>query len=260
MKKLKILRVLLLVILILVLLVVVIVNFFAGRAVKVGIETAATKALTVGVSVSNVDFSFVSGKLTLQSLLISNPPGYQSDRLLDLKNADIEVNVKSILSDVVKIKKINLDGFNVFLEQRGVSGNNLQDIIKSVSSTSKEDEEKKLRIDNLEISNITVQIKLLPVTGQTDTITLVLLPIRMTNLGDDNKLDTAALLTKILLAIANGVVEQGVGILPNDMVDAMTSTLGKTIDLSKDIIESTEEIGKDIAEGLKNLLKPKEEE
>jgi len=44
------------------------------------------------------------------------------------------------------------------------------------------------------------------------------------------------------------------------MVDAMTSTLGKTIDLSKDIIESTEEIGKDIAEGLKNLLKPKEEE
>ena len=68
----------------------------------------------------------------------------------------------------------------------------------------------------------------------------------MTNLGSDNKLDTAALSSRILLAIANGVAKQGVGVLPKDIVDTITSTLGKTIDLSKGIIEGREGIGKEI--------------
>ena len=262
--------------LILIILAVVAVNLFADYAVKVGIETAATKTLNVGVSVSNVDLSIMAGKLALQNLLINNPPGYQHDKLLELKNAEIEVDVKSLLSDVVKIREIKLDGVNVVLEQRGISGNNLQDIIKTISSGQKDKDKpetsgKKLHIDVLEISNVTVKVKLLPVPGKSDTIPLKLSPIRMTNLGGDNKLDTAALSSRILLAIANGVAEQGVGVLPKEMVDTITSTLGKTIDLSKGIIEgregigeeiikSTEDIGKEITEGLKGLLQPKKEE
>jgi hypothetical protein len=232
------------------------VDLFANHAIKAGIETAATKALNVEVSAGNVDFSIVSGKLTLQNLLIKNPPGYQHDTLLKVTNANIEVDVKSILSDVIKIKDVNLNGFEIILEQRGVSGNNLQDIIKGISDTSEKG--KKLRVDNLVVSNITVQMKLLPVTGQTETITMKITPVRMINLGHDEELDTAALLTKVLLVVADRVVEEGIGVLPN--IDTMTSTLGKTIDMSKDIIESTEEIGKEITEGLKKLLKPKQEE
>lgn len=275
-KTLKVLRVIVLAILILIIIAVVAVNLFAGRAVKVGIETAATKTLNVGVSVGNVDLSIMAGKLTLKNLLINNPPGYQHEKLLELKNAKIEVDVKSLLSDVVKIREIKLDGVNVVLEQRGISGNNLQDVIKTISSGQKDKDKpetsgKKLHIDVLEISNVTVKVKLLPVPGKVDTIPLKLSPIRMTNLGGDNKLDTAALSGRILLAIANGVAEQGVGVLPKDIVDTITSTLGKTIDLSKGIIEGregigkeiikgTEDIGKGITEGLKGLLKPKKEE
>lgn len=259
--------------LILIVVAVVAVNLFADYAVRVGIETAATKTLNVGVSVSNVDLSIMDGKLTLQNLLIDNPPGYRHDKLLELKSAKIEVDVKSLLSDVVNIKEIKLDGVNVVLEQRGISGNNLQDVIAAIHSGSKDGQTsgKKLHIDNLEMSNVTVQMKLLPMPGKVDTVTLNLSPIRMTNLGGDNKLDTAALSGKILLAIAHGVAKQGVGVLPKDIVDTMTSTLGKTIDLSKGIIEgregigeeiikSTEDIGKGITEGLKSLLKPKKEE
>ncbi len=260
-------------ILILIILAVVAVNLFADYAVRVGIETAATKTLNVGVSVGNVDLSIMAGKLALQNLLINNPPGYQHEKLLELKSAKIEIDVKSLLSDVVNIKEIKLDGVNVVIEQRGISGNNLQDVIAAIHSGSKDDQTsgKKLHIDNLEMSNVTVQIKLLPVPGKADTVTLNLSPIRMTNLGGDNKMDTAALSGKILLAIAHGVAKQGVGILPKEIVEPITSALGKTIDLSKGIIEgregigeeiikSTEDIGKGITEGLKSLLKPKKEE
>ncbi len=275
-KMLKALRYIFLAILILLLIVVVAVNLFAGRAVKMGIETAATKTLNVGVSVGNVDLSIMAGKLALKNLLISNPPGYQHEKLLELTNAKIEVDVKSLLSDVVKIREIKLDGVNVVLEQRGISGNNLQDVIKTISSGQKDKDKpetsgKKLHIDNLEISNIIVKVKLLPVPGKADTVTLKLSPIRMTNLGSDNKLDTAALSGRILLAIANGVAKQGIGVLPKDIVDTITSTLDKTIDLSKGIIEGgegvgeeiikgAEDIGKGVTGGLKGLLKPKKEE
>lgn len=241
---------------------VVAVNLFADRAVRVGIETAATKTLNVGVSVSNVDLSIMGGKLALQNLLINNPPGYQHDKLLELKKGEIEIDIKSLLSDVVNIKEIKLDGVNVVLEQRGVSSNNLQDVITAIRSGSKDDQTsgKKLRIDNLEMSHITVQMKLLPIPGQADTVTLKLSPIRMTNLGSDNKLDTAALSGEIVLAIANRVVEQGVGLLPKDIVNTMTLSLDKTIDLSTRIIEGTEDIGKEITKGIKSLLRPKKEE
>ncbi len=263
-------------IVVLVVVVVILVNLFADRAVKIGIETAATKTLNVGVTIDELDLSILRGKLALQNLIIKNPPGYQHDKLLQLKNASIAVDVRSLLSDVVNIKEIKLDGAEVVLEQRGVSGNNIQDVIKSIpsgpeSETKAEPSGKKLHIDTLEISDITVKVKLLPIPGKADTRTLKLAPIKMTDLGGDNKLDTAALTGKILVAIAKGVAEQGVGILPDEMLGAMKSTLTQTAqlgkevlktgeDLGKDVIKKTEDIGKGLTEGLKGLLKPKKEE
>jgi hypothetical protein len=272
MKKLrKIVTIVLAVIVVLVVVVVVLVNLFADRAVKIGIESAATKALNVGVSVDDVKLSIMAGKLALGNLVINNPPGYQYDKLLQLQNAKIEVDIRSLLSDTVNIKEIKFDGAEVTLEQRGITSNNLQDVIKSIPSSPKSETQpsgKKLHIDNLELSNVTVKAKLLPIPGKVDTVTLKLAPIKMTNLGGDNKLDTAALSSKILVAITQGIAEQGAGILPDEMLGSLKSTLAKTAELGKevlktgenlgkDVIKTTEDLGKGVTEGLKGLLKPK---
>jgi uncharacterized protein involved in outer membrane biogenesis len=275
MKKLrKVLTIVLVVIVALIVVAGVLINLFADRAVKIGIETAATKALNVGVAVDDVKLSIMAGKLALGNLVINNPPGYQYDKLLQLQNAKIEVDIRSLLSDTVNIKEIKLDGAQVVLEQRGVTSNNLQDIIKAIPSSPKSETQpsgKKLHIDNLELSNITVKAKLLPIPGKIDTVTLKLAPIKMTNLGGDNKLDTAALSGKILWAIADGVAQQGAGVLPDDMLGSLKSALAKTAelgkevlktgeDLGKDVLKTTENLGKGITEGLKGLLKPTKKE
>jgi len=272
-KPLKVLSIVLLVIVVLIVIAVVAVGLFADKALKAGIETAATKALNVGVSVGGVDLSIMGGRLALQDLTVDNPPGYQHPRLLELKKAQVEVYIRSLLSDTVKIKDIKLDGAQVVLEQRGVSGNNIQDIMKAMPSTPKTQEPnqppsgKKLQIDNLEITNTTVKVKLLPVPGKADTVTLQLAPIKMTNLGSDQKLDMAALSSKILAAIAQGIAEQGAGILPDDMVNTMKSTLAKTAELGKEAVKTGMDLGKgaiktteDLTKGLKGLLKPKEKQ
>jgi hypothetical protein len=262
-------------IVILVLLIVVVgaIGLFADSAVKAGIESAGSKALNVKVSVEKVDLSIVGGKLGFAGLAIGNPPGYQHENLLQLDKANIKVDTKSLLTDKVRINDIRMDGMNLVLEQKGISSN-LNEVIKSIPRSSKTETEpsgKKLNIDNLEISNIVVNVKLLPVPGKADTLTLKLSPIKMTNLGSDDKLDTATLTSKILLAIAGGVAEQGAGVLPKDMVDTMTSTMGKVVNMGVDIIgggtnagqkaiTGTEDIGKGLTEGIKGILKPKQEQ
>ena len=267
-KPLKILYIVLSAVVVLVIVLVIAITLFAGSAVKIGVETAGTKALSVPVTLGDADLSIFRGKLRLQNLVIDNPPGYEHDKLLELGDARVAVSIRSLLTDTVNIKEIKLDGLNVVIEQKSVTGNNLRDIIKAIpTGEPKEEEEpttepaKKLVIDNLEITNVTVKAKLLPVPGKSDTGTLKLDPITMTDLGSDEKLDTAKLVGKVLLAIAKGVTKQGAGVLPDDMTAAMKESWTKALDLGKTSAEEGKELieeGKGLLEGLKGLFEKKE--
>ena len=205
-----------LVILVLIVLVVVLIYSFGSDALKAGIETAASKALNVTVDIDDLDLSILRGRVSFEDVVIDNPPGYEYDKLLELDEATVAVGIGSLLSDTVNVKEIILDGVNVVVEQKGPS-NNLQEVINSIPKSEKklktetEKPGKILHIDTLEITNVTVKVKFLPVPGKADTISLKLAPIRMTDLDG---LDTAKLTGKILLAIAAGVAEQGSDILP----------------------------------------------
>ena len=274
-KLLNTIRIILIVVLLLVLAASILFDIFAEGLVKVGVETAATKQLNVKVTLADVDLSLMAGGIKLQDLVISNPPGYQHENLLQLKKAKVNVDIGSLLGDIVKIQQIKLDGIDLTIEQRGLSSNNLQDIIKSIPKKPKEkapaeekpkaEEEpkpsKKLQIEELEITNVKVNVKLLPIPGKTDTITMELAPIRMTNLGEDGKMDIAELSAKILLAITEGITEQGVGILPADILDTTKSALGDTLGLGKGATEESKKIieeGKKVIEGFKDLFEKKE--
>jgi len=290
-KSLKIIYTVVVVFAVLLIVAVIAVNLFADNAVKMAIESAGTKTLQVGVAVDSVNLSILGGKIGFQNLVIDNPPGYKHEKLLELGDAKIAIETGSLLTDIVNIKEIRLDGMNVVLEQRGITSNNIQDIIKALPAKEDEPSEpggKKLHIDSLEITNTRVKVKLLPLPSKIDTLTLKLAPIKMTDLGGENDIDTGALVRKVLLAIAGGIAEQGVGILPKEMLGSLASQLdklgalpaafldkgGKLLDAGKDIgkttIDTVEDIGgeilkgagdagKGITGGLKSLLKKDEE-
>lgn len=272
-KSLKIMRIIVLVVLILIVSVVVLIHLFGNSVLKRGIETSASRTLGVGVSIDDMDFSILGGSVGFQNLVVDNPPDYQHDKLLEVGDARIAVSIGSLLKDTVNIKEIMFDGVNVVIEQKGTT-NNFQDIIKTLPKAEETEPKeaagkpaKKLHIDKLEITNVTVKAKLLPVPGRADTVTLKLSPIRMTNLGSDNKMDVAKLSAKVLLAIAAGVAEQGAGKLPEGMVDGMKATLNQAKELGKaaaeegkKLLETGRDSGTEVIEGFKGLLeKPAEE-
>lgn len=244
---------------ILIVLGVVAVSLLADNAVKMAVETAGSKALDVPVNVEKADLSILGGTLDLQDVKVANPPGYQQETLLDLSQGDIHIDAKSLLSKTVIIKDIKLDGMNVHLEQKGLE-NNLREVIRKLQS-DQDPSGKKLQIDSLEISHIVVTVKLLPIPGRSDTLTLDIAPIKLTHLGRDRPLDTAALVTTVLLAVAEGITEQGGEVLPKDMITGLNGALNKAIDIGRFIFgndpnggNEAEKLGRGIIEGLGGLI------
>ncbi|MCF7956286.1 MAG: hypothetical protein K9M75_10820 [Phycisphaerae bacterium] len=251
----------------------ILITVFGGRALKAGIETAASKTLKVDVTVEDVSLSILKGSVELEKLIIPNLKGYENPNLLEAGKAKIDVGLKSLMSDTVEIDDMIFNDITVVIEQKGLT-NNLKEILKSLPKADKEkkDEEKSeksLLIKNLELNNITVKIKLLPIPGKADTIPLKLAPIKMTDLGSDDKMSVATLTAKILGAIAMGVAEQGVGIIPDEIIGPIKGVLGTgsevIIEGGKEVFKGAGEVlkigtdaGKDISDGIKGLFKKKD--
>jgi hypothetical protein len=265
----KKIKIVLLVVFALVVVIVVAFNLYADRAIKWGIEKAGSGALKVPVSLDKANLSILGGSLGLKNLVISNPEAYQNKTFLQLQNGSVKVNTWTLLSNTIHISEIKLNGIKVVLEQRGAVSNNIQDILKNLPASDKttQAEGKKLRIDYLELTDISVQVKLLPLPGKVDTIPLKLPPIKMTDIGNDGKTDTAALVRKIIVAISAGIAKSGAGLLPDDITKSLNSTLKGLGQIGGQLLEGGKNIGegvggkiKDIGGVLQGLVKPKKEE
>jgi hypothetical protein len=249
---------------IVILLAVLIITFhlIGNDLIKSGVEKAASSALGVPVTIKDIDLSILRGRVHIEGLVIKNPPGYANETLLELGEAAVNLNIGSLMSDTVKIQLIKLDGMKLTIEQKGLS-NNLEEILDKIPKEEQkaekkpEEEGKNLHIKHLEITNTNVMVKLLPIPGKSDTVSLPLDPIIMDNLGTDQKLRTGELTAKVIKAIAMGVAKQGAGILPNEMVKGIGSSLDKATEMGKAATEEGKkalESGKEAVEGIKGLL------
>jgi len=264
-----------LVILVLIILIFAIVHLFGDRALKAGIETAATKTLNVDVKLDDISFSLLGGSVDMQGLVVGNPPDYKHENLLKLESMYIKADIKSFLTDTVKIKQMKFDGMNLVIEQKGLS-NNLRDVLNSIPSEPKETDEpkgegKKLQIDELEISNIKVSVKLLPVPGKADTVTIPLPTIKMKNLGKEREMNIAKLTTKILTKVTASIAEHGKD-LPAEITGQFKEALqkhgvkvieaGKGVliegqKIGEGVIEGSKDLGKDVGDAIKGIFGPK---
>ena len=250
-----------------VILLVLIVGFhiFGAGMIKAVVEKTASSTLGVPVTVKNIGLSILRGKVEIKGLVVKNPPGYANETLLELGDGVVNLDIGSLMSDTIKIQLVKLDNTKLTIEQKGLT-NNLNEILDKLPKEEKgaapktEKPGKKLTVTKLEITNTNVRVKLLPIPGKSDTVSLKLDPIVMENLGTDKKLSVASLVAKVMGALAAGIAKQGAGLLPDDMVKGIGSTLGKTAELGKSAVKTTTEAGKNVVEGVKGIFGGKKSE
>jgi hypothetical protein len=234
---------------------------FANRAVQTAVETAGTRALNVAVRVDRTGVSLPAGTVDLYGITVANPPGYEGPALLKLQQADLKVNTGSLLSEQVHIEEMKLDNMQVFIEQKGLQ-NNLYQVIQPLREPRRPTG-RGLLIDNLEIRNVTVHAAMTTIPGQTPGVDLKIASIRMTDLGRHEKVDVAVLISKIVLAVAEGIAQEGGGILPKEALGDLGSILDQAIDIGKIILtpggqtpdgQQKDSLGKTVTDGIKDLF------
>ncbi|HSV99276.1 MAG TPA: hypothetical protein VLI39_03830 [Sedimentisphaerales bacterium] len=211
------------------------VMIFADRTVRSAVESAGAKTLNVPVLVGDADVSFLGGTLGLRNLTVKNPQGYEGPALLTLQAVNVKADTGSLFGDEIVIKDMTLSGMEVFVEQKGLQ-NNLYEVIQPLREP-REPTGKRLIIDKLTISpDIVVHISLPTLPGQqAQAVSLKVAPITMTDLGRDERMDTAVLISKVFLAVARSIAEESSGVLPKETVGEITNVLDKAIDLGRTI-------------------------
>ena len=98
---------------VLVLLVVLLVVgiFFLDSLVEKGINTAAPALLGVNTHVDSVSIRPFKGIVQLKNLTLANPEGYTTEKkLFEVTEFYVNVNMASLFSDTIKIRKILIQG------------------------------------------------------------------------------------------------------------------------------------------------------
>jgi uncharacterized protein involved in outer membrane biogenesis len=264
----KVVKTVLTIIVIIVVLLALSVYFFGAQALRAGISAGASKALKVNVGLGGVSLGLLRGQIGISNLVIDNPPGYSDKTLLNLGSASVRAQIGSLLSDTVKIDEIRLDGIDLVIEQKGLS-TNLKDLLDNVASGKpaepagtgdKKTAGKNLQIKNLEITNVSVRVKVL---GGPE-VPLKLEAIRMENIGTGEKVSIATLTGKILVAIATSVAQQGAGLIPGDITGGLKAGLenvqkigGSILEQGKGVLEKGVESGAGVGEAIKGLFEKK---
>jgi hypothetical protein len=248
------------------LLIAVAVFFLVGdNLIKIAVEKGGNYALKVPVDVNKVHLSVLKASIEIDGLRIGNPPGYAFPELLNMGQARAAVKISSLTSDVVDIDYVTLDKVSMVVEQKGF-GTNLQEIMKKLPQTPEQAQKtqqapgKKLRIKTLEISNVNVTLKLLPIPGKSSAMTIKLAPIKMENLGTDSPMSMATLTSKILLAIAEGVSKQAYDLLPKGLTDSLQTGVGKSGQLLQQGSKGVLDVGKGIGKGISGIFVRKTED
>jgi hypothetical protein len=243
-----------------------------------GFNTAAPGALGVSASLDNASLSMVRGRATLEGLHIGNPPGFNTDGLLDLASVSMRLDNASLLTDTIVIKEIAIDGLVVTYE-KGLLNNNLSALIESLSDVEKDQEAgkeqdddkpaKKVVIEKLSIIGSQMNFSITGAMGQ--SIPLPLPPITLTNLGKETEgLTVVEAIDHVLRAIAGaagtaiagsskligdafGAIGDGAWAVGEGAVGVGSTVVGGSVDAGKEVVGGAVDAGKAAGDALKNL-------
>ena len=253
-KTLKILAGLFVVLAILIALLIV----FLNKIVVQTVNEVGPVALGVPVTLQDAQVRPFRGKASLSGLHVGNPEGYKTDGLLDLGSIVVRLDVSSVLSDVVVVKEIAIDGLVVTYE-KGLLNSNLGALIDQLSAaeeapeaageTGQEKPGKKVVIEKIVIADSQMNLSVTGAAALTGggALPIPLPKITLTDLGKEKEgvtlveafahvLKAVAGATGTALAGSAKLLGQGAGAVGEGTVEAGKAVVGGTVDAGKAVV------------------------
>ncbi len=105
--------------------------FWGGSVIKQGVNAIGPQVLGVPVSLEGARFQPLKGHVHLSGLFIGNPEGFQTESLFRMQTLEVDLNIKSLLSDEIIIERILIDAPEITYEV-GVRRTNIGALLKGL--------------------------------------------------------------------------------------------------------------------------------
>lgn len=240
--------------------------FYIDSIAKKAIEQGGEMALGVPTSLESVHISLLGGEASLSGLQIANPAGFKAKTFMELGQGEVAISLGSLMSDTVKIPRVELSNIRLNLEQSGKK-NNIDPILartkskgggkggKSSSQGSEPAAEggKKFIIEYFSLEDVQVNARL-NLLGHSSSVNLVLPKIELHNLGAESQgLPLSELVQKIVHAILS-VAQQSSGKLSPALSKLLAGELKGLDDIQTKVIGQATETMSDLQENIKKQV------
>lgn len=112
----KILLRLVVVLVVIAALAVVALIFWGGQIIQQGVNTVGPQVLGVPVRLEHARFYPLRGHVHLSGLFVGNPEGFRTESLFRMQTLEVDLNVRSLLSDEIVIERILIDAPQITYE------------------------------------------------------------------------------------------------------------------------------------------------
>ena len=258
MKKLvKVILGVLVVLVVLVLVVVLTLPFTINPIVKAAASTGGPKALGVPVSVGNVALSPLAGHLTIFQLSVGNPEGYSDKPAFAVEKVDVELDIHSLMSDTILVRKILVDAPAISYETKEGASN--FDTIQAHAKKSSDEEMaqkpvdkkpdekkpgKKVIIELFTLNNAQVSYASVLTLGKA-----VALPLPSVTVTDIGKASGGTSFVDAITQIINEIVGslgQAVKAVAGQSADALKGAAGAAADTAKGAADTAADAAKSV--------------
>ncbi|WP_321394618.1 AsmA family protein [Emcibacter sp.] len=218
--------------LIVVLLVILGVVFYFGSQASSIIQKTVVdygpEVTGTSIGLEGVDVSFLGGTAGLSGLVIGNPAGFKSDHAFKLGSVDVALDVKSVMSDIIHIKEVRIDGADLIYEI-GTKGNNISKLQNNVQQYmakfgSSDESTKSFVIDDIYVTGTKVQLATDLLGGKGAGLTLP--DIHLEDIGKEGSgASGAEVMNKVLGAVNSGLSK----VVTKDMMNKTLEDVGSKL-------------------------------
>jgi uncharacterized protein involved in outer membrane biogenesis len=105
-----------------------------GKIATTAVETVGPDILKADVKLEDVSVHPFSGKASVKGLFVGNPSGFTSPKAFSLGQMDFEVDIASLKTKTIVIRKILVSAPEVVYEQTLLSGSNISALQQNIAA------------------------------------------------------------------------------------------------------------------------------
>lgn len=221
----KILKRLILILVIILIGLVFFLRYFGGATIKQAVNTGGPMVLGVPVSLQDAKLRPLAGHIHLAGLHVGNPEGFKTDGIFDLGSIDVELDMRSLMGDTIRITKIEIKDPKITME-RGLTKSNLGALLEKLEGDAKAEPKKKessaeqaaktqeggkkVIIDEISISGAQLNLSVTGMQGLAAPLPLP--PLTLRDLGKESDgTSFTQVITDVVKAILGSATQVAVG-------------------------------------------------